>query len=868
MTFINLFKRKSFIAAAAVAIALLSIVVTPTRVYAEWVDANGVETFGNDILGQINFKDNVTITDLATGRFYRAVHPGFNLEDGDNDAEYIYFLVDPATQQPITTPTASGKCPGAIMLDEDGRDNGGPDGPAIRLVETTLSGGECVMAASGGSLPNNSLSDWTGNVKDKDGRDSLRISSSSVLGVTTPGSIITADGEGGQEKTCESEGLDLGWILCPLLSLADLGIAELDETIINTLAVPNKYFENNESIPDEPADKLEATWARLRNIAYVILVPIMLVMVISTALGFEFVSAYTFKRAFPRLAAAVIFIALSWDITKFLVVLTNNIGSGLGGLITSAFGIGMDYRLTDAFTPDGVGENFAGGFTGLVIIGAGLALGSIGILLSYAFVATVALLVAFFLLSLRQMLILFLMILAPLAILAWIFPGNDKLWKLWWGSFSKLLLLFPLIVLMIASGKAFASVVQDVESNIFGTLIKLAAYIGPYFFIPAAFKFAGGAFATVAGMAQDRERGLFDRNKKYRQEKMGSNWSKTKAGNRFQERRGLGWAARGFNRGGVGLGTGAKGNFGFGERGRQAIDQTRRNAMTDIMKSSEFQGIANNDDALMAATYTSAREAQEALTARFGDSDRATRAVRAVQASTGFGRPQAIASAQQLVTTGTGYDNLQDMTQTLARASGGNSNTASALAGFANAETKKVGRFDLAPSYGVLNDLVQRQAQTPLAGGAAPTAADYGAGLRSSWNSAGLYSLASGKTTAMRQYADHFTDQLQHGNADQRRDAAIAMMEMQNMLPNATGDNQIVINNAMQQMRDYAGTQLGLNFDANSSVEDQIAAIVNTGPLASQPQGPQGQALTGQTIRGQARTYDRESSNNQGRGVI
>ena len=72
---------------------------------------------------------------------------------------------------------------------------------------------------------------------------------------------------------------------------------------------------------------------------------------------------------------------------------------------------------------------------------------SIGIIMSTFATAALILGAIFLLLVFRQMLVIGLVLVAPLAILSWIFPGNDKLWKLWWGSFSKLLLIFPLIML-------------------------------------------------------------------------------------------------------------------------------------------------------------------------------------------------------------------------------------------------------------------------------------------------------------------------------------------------------------------------------------------------------------------------------------
>lgn len=440
---------------------------------------------------------------------------------------------------------------------------------------------------------------------------------------SNPSAMSGDDGaaEGGEpvdvEPTCESSGAALSWILCPLIFLGDAVIRKLDQAIIALLNTPNDYF-------NDPSNGLQRAWSRLRNIAYIVLVPITLVMVIGTALGFDFVSAYTVKRAMPRLIIAAIFIALSYDITKFLVVLTNDVGNSIGGLITSAVASHGRIDLASIFSPSGADS--ATGIVGAVGIGLGVAaVGSIGILLSYILVAIVGLAIGFFLLSLRQVLIIALMILAPVAILAWIFPGNDKLWKLWWGTFSKLLLLFPLIMILIASGKAFAALLAGVpevgtgadpnpiSSNFVTTLLKLIAYVGPYFFIPAMFKFAGGIFATVSGMANDRSRGIFDRNRKYRQRKYGENWNDFKAGERK-------FRPRAFNEMGRRVGVGAGGRFGFGRRGQQALATQARNAAAErVAKDDSLKQLVLADDdagAIMfgsGGTTAGARQAAEEL---------------------------------------------------------------------------------------------------------------------------------------------------------------------------------------------------------------------------------------------------------------
>lgn len=356
----------------------------------------------------------------------------------------------------------------------------------------------------------------SGNPKDGSSGAAARAAADDAIGATNGGS-------------CESIGGILSWILCPVIELLDSASNALDNAIQAQLATPETDTDT------EANAQLKEAWGRLRNIALIVLVPIMLVMVIGTALGFQGLDAYTVKRAMPRLLIAVIFISLSWYLTAFLIRFTNVVGAGVYGLITNPFGL-ASRSLSDMITAGSGGAlSYLTIFGGLLAVGVGAV--SIGIVLSLAFSAALALFLGFCILVLRNVFIFAMVLLAPLAILAWIFPNNDRLWKLWWGTFSKLLLMYPMIMALIAAGKIFAYIIpiqRGGGSGLFTNAAIIIAYISPYFFIPATFKFAGGAFANIAGIINDRGRGLFDRQKKYRQEERARKMHEAAIGNRFR----------------------------------------------------------------------------------------------------------------------------------------------------------------------------------------------------------------------------------------------------------------------------------------------------------------------------------------------
>ncbi len=320
------------------------------------------------------------------------------------------------------------------------------------------------------------------------------------------------------DNSCESKSGVMGWILCPVITALDGLFNWIDTQIQALLEIDeSRYTDEN----------LKRAWSNIRNIAYLILIPIMLVMVIGTALGFEIFSAYTIKRALPRMVIAVIFITLSWYIVTFLIGLSNVVGTGTLGIITAPFrsiqpAACQDGPLTLSclFSAPGYSDGVGGGdILQSILLLPQAAAGIIGLvvfLILYGGMLIIAIGAGFLVLLARQLFLLALILVAPLAILAWIFPGNDGLWKAWWSVLSKLLLMFPLIMLLIGVGRIFALIINEaggggLEGTLLNPILKLGAYILPYAAIPLTFKFAGGLFGNLAGVVNNKEKGLFDR---------------------------------------------------------------------------------------------------------------------------------------------------------------------------------------------------------------------------------------------------------------------------------------------------------------------------------------------------------------------
>ena len=155
---------------------------------------------------------------------------------------------------------------------------------------------------------------------------------------------------------------------------------------------------------------------------------------------------------------------------------------------------------------------------------------------------------------------------------------------------------------------------------------------------------------------------------------------------------------------------GAKGNFGLGKKGAEAYEQRMAVLSAAHAKSEAGQAGQFNDNMNRVLTYGSEAEARRNAMRDWGmDKQTLDTSIAAAKANGGFGEARARNAAQALAATGTGYNNLEQVTKTIARVAGKNKSAGAAMAGAINSSTKQAGRHDLAPGFGELNGLVSQQ---------------------------------------------------------------------------------------------------------------------------------------------------------------
>lgn len=313
----------------------------------------------------------------------------------------------------------------------------------------------------------------------------------------------------------------IDWFGCQVIKGVLNFVEKLNDSIDGYLRTDKDQFST---------DATKAAWNRFLTIANIIFVIGFLIMLLSTALGLGVVDAYTVKKFLPRIILAIILANLSFAIIQVSIQLTNALGGAVESFILGP--VSKSNLLTQVANSNvrglvGVGVGAAAGYAVV-----GLATGGIFALGPAAAILLVAVFTAWAVITIRRVIILLLIVVAPLGIALWALPGVESWAKRWWKLFIEMLLVYPIVKALIAAGMFTASIVynnadaKNGDVNTGEALTVLGAIILPYLLMPAVFKLASSTLGNITGMVNNRSKGLIDRSKKLSAEKRKQGWER------------------------------------------------------------------------------------------------------------------------------------------------------------------------------------------------------------------------------------------------------------------------------------------------------------------------------------------------------
>ncbi len=316
---------------------------------------------------------------------------------------------------------------------------------------------------------------------------------------------------------CRIDGI--GWIICPLITyltkITDGAYNAAEKLLI--FRVPNAFDT------DPAKNPLYTLWSSVRNLANIAFVIAFFVVIFSQATSMG-ISAYGIRKMLPRMVVAAVLVNLSYYLCIFAIDISNIIGAGLGGLISQLPQAALQGAAEQENSWEKLGSNILG-FTLVGATAAGVAIlatGSFFALLAFSFLAIITAVIIFIA---RHALIIMLIILSPLAFVAYILPNTENIFDKWKKAFIAMLVMYPLVAILFAGSKVASSIMLITAgeetaggtAGEYGWIYKigaLAVLAIPLFGIPWIVKFSGGFIGRVAGMVNDRSKGMVDRARK------------------------------------------------------------------------------------------------------------------------------------------------------------------------------------------------------------------------------------------------------------------------------------------------------------------------------------------------------------------
>ena len=287
-----------------------------------------------------------------------------------------------------------------------------------------------------------------------------------AAGASEGGSEENKDGGEDSKSRCAIDGI--GWIICPVVNF----LADISDDSAGILA---KLLEVNSFIlTDRGPDSAFHYWSRIRDIANIVFIIVFLIIIYSQVSGLG-ISNYGIKKLLPKLLMTIILVNISFYICSILVDISNIVGSSSFNFITSLGGGGSG--------PEGGWATKGNWWTGIAagVIGTATAFFVLGTLISGLVFIVVTATVTVFLLGARHALVIFTIILSPLAFVALLLPSTEGLFKKWWGFFKTLLLLYPAVGLLYGACNLGATVINGMkgESEVLLQIIAAALTFTP-----------------------------------------------------------------------------------------------------------------------------------------------------------------------------------------------------------------------------------------------------------------------------------------------------------------------------------------------------------------------------------------------------
>ncbi len=305
----------------------------------------------------------------------------------------------------------------------------------------------------------------------------------------------------GDDNGCKSSLGALGWLVCPMTGKIAEAVDFLYEKIEDILVI--------QPISTEDGSPVYEIWKYCLGITNIVFIIFLLIVIYSQITGLG-ISNYGIKKSLPKLIVAAILVNLSFLICLLAVDISNIVGNSLRGIFTAVeeAALASSSMESGAVSYSSAYSALAGG-SALAIGGAVIAfeLGTIWMLIPVVLGAIVAVASGLITIALRQALVILLVMISPLAMVAYILPNTEKWFRKWKELLMRMLVFYPVFSLLFGASSLAGFAIIMSASGGFGILLGMAVQIFPLFFSWKLMQMSG----TILGDINSKMRGIAGR---------------------------------------------------------------------------------------------------------------------------------------------------------------------------------------------------------------------------------------------------------------------------------------------------------------------------------------------------------------------
>ncbi len=316
----------------------------------------------------------------------------------------------------------------------------------------------------------------------------------------TSQTTTTAAEEAEQKQTCYDQVGAIGWIVCPSTGAIAKAIDAIYSIIQNLLAV--------KPISSDSKSPIHLVWEYGRNISNIVFVIFILVVIYSQLTGIG-LSNYGIKKTLPRIIIAAILVNLSFVICQLAVDVSNIAGVSLRGFFTSIeesaiAGGALDGAIKVTWVDLVTAIAGGGTLAGIAITATGGIVAFIWMLIPAVLGAIISIVVGLITIAARQAVVALLIMISPLAFVAYLLPNTEVYFDKWRKMLIQMLVFYPMFSLLFGASELAGWAIISSADSAFGIILGMAVQVFPLIFSWSLMKMSG----TVLGSLSNRLQGL------------------------------------------------------------------------------------------------------------------------------------------------------------------------------------------------------------------------------------------------------------------------------------------------------------------------------------------------------------------------